>query len=185
MVRYPFHYYWDIFIGYVILKRYRWAITSIFLVTIAQVLLRLAMHTGPDTFSLVFFLSIRPETLYLFLGLFSYGLSLLSWTRALRNLPLAEAYPLLSLSYILVWITSLFIPTEKNSLSYQAVIGIGRIIMGIYLIMAIKKDNPPQILNAHILSENVLLHIGYKKGDGVNNPPTVQKNNHPSLKYIN
>lgn len=122
------------------MKKYRWVITSILLVTVAQVLLRLAMHSDANEFSLISIFRSRLEILYLFLGLFSYILSLLSWTRALRSLSLSQAYPLLSISYILVWVASLFIPNEQNLLSWQALLGLGCIVSGVCLIVTIKKN---------------------------------------------
>lgn len=120
------------------MKKYRWVITSIFLVTVAQILLRLAMYTDANELSLLSIFRSTPEILYLFLGLFSYLLSLVSWTRALRDLSLSQAYPLLSLSYILVWVASLFIPSEQYLLNWQALLGLGCIIIGVYLIVKMK-----------------------------------------------
>jgi multidrug transporter EmrE-like cation transporter len=80
----------------------------------AQLLLRSAMVELPPlteifTF-LIHLLHLRAGTFGLAFGLMGYLLSMVCWYFALHQLPLAKAYALLSLSYILVWAAAIWLP---------------------------------------------------------------------------
>ncbi|SEQ07926.1 undecaprenyl phosphate-alpha-L-ara4N flippase subunit ArnF [Rosenbergiella nectarea] len=120
------------------MKKYQWVIASIVFVTVAQLLLRLAMQGDSTLFSFTWLTSGAVEIYYLLLGLISYVLSLFSWVQALRHLSLSHAYPLLSISYILVWASSFFLPSEQQLLSWQAVLGLGFIVSGVCLIVSVR-----------------------------------------------
>lgn len=64
-------------------------------------------------------------------GIFCYALSLLCWIIALKTLPLTKAYPLLSLSYIIVFLAA--IPLFAESLSVTKSAGLACIIVGVWL----------------------------------------------------
>ncbi|WP_241608002.1 4-amino-4-deoxy-L-arabinose-phospho-UDP flippase [Rosenbergiella australiborealis] len=124
------------------MKKYYWIIASIGLVTLAQILLRLAAYrSGITLLSPIWLFSGKIETLYLLLGLGCYFLSVFSWTQALRSLPLSQAYPLLSISYILVWASSFLLPEEQKELSWQSLLGLGLIVAGVYFIVGTKRNN--------------------------------------------
>ena len=120
------------------MKRYRWVIASILWVSFAQVMLRLAMSSSDTFFSLTWLINNSAGRNYLLLGLFSYILSLLSWTQALRQFSLSHIYPLLSISYILVWFCSLYLPSDQGSFSWQALLGLAFIVSGVSLIVTVK-----------------------------------------------
>jgi undecaprenyl phosphate-alpha-L-ara4N flippase subunit ArnF len=109
---------------------------SVLLVSSAQLLLKigvLRMHglTGfierLDEVDLPGFFSLAG-------GLLCYGLSFLIWQRALGKLPLSIAYPLLGLSYPLVYIASLLLPPFDDSLTAQRTIGVLLIFIGAALL---------------------------------------------------
>jgi undecaprenyl phosphate-alpha-L-ara4N flippase subunit ArnF len=68
------------------------------------------------------------------LGLLCYLASMFVWLRALGELPLSVAYPLLSLSYPLVYIAALFLPNFNETLSATRVAGLLLTIAGIALL---------------------------------------------------
>jgi undecaprenyl phosphate-alpha-L-ara4N flippase subunit ArnF len=66
----------------------------------------------------------------------AYGASLLCWLAALRHLPLSRAYPLLSVSYALVYVASALLPGLEGSFSLRKSIGVALVLLGVTLIHA-------------------------------------------------
>ncbi|NIF21255.1 4-amino-4-deoxy-L-arabinose-phosphoundecaprenol flippase subunit ArnF [Candidatus Pantoea multigeneris] len=120
------------------MKGYLLALCSVLLVTLAQLLLRHAMTQLPDVMSLSLLLSalkisLKP-LLLLLVGFLAYGLSMLCWTLALRSLALSRAYPLLSLSYVLVWLAAISLPGFHEAFSWTALAGMVLILTGLVCI---------------------------------------------------
>jgi undecaprenyl phosphate-alpha-L-ara4N flippase subunit ArnF len=57
-------------------------------------------------------------------GLAAYGVSLLAWLHVLARLPLSVAYPLLSISYVLVYIGAIASPLLAEELTPMRAIGV-------------------------------------------------------------
>ena len=125
---------------------------SVILVSLAQLLLKFGAEHGAvlhDLTSLSTLLSPQVLNLQLLLtlalpiatGLLCYMASMLVWLRALGELPLSVAYPLLSLSYPLVYVAALLLPGFHETLSATRVAGLLLAIAGIALLAprAIKK----------------------------------------------
>ena len=91
-----------------------WALMSVALVSAAQLTLRAAMTTLPSAQQplafLLHLLHFETGTLALLLGLLGYVASMACWFFALKRLPLAKAYALLSLSYMVVWLAAILLP---------------------------------------------------------------------------
>jgi undecaprenyl phosphate-alpha-L-ara4N flippase subunit ArnF len=66
----------------------------------------------------------------------AYGASLLCWLAALRHLPLNRAYPILALSYALVYLASALLPGLDGSLSVRKSLGVALVLLGVTLINA-------------------------------------------------
>ncbi|MDX6019353.1 4-amino-4-deoxy-L-arabinose-phosphoundecaprenol flippase subunit ArnF [Scandinavium sp. V105_16] len=119
-----------------------WALLSVFLVSGAQLLLRQAMLTLPevsDVLTLLWhLLRFDAGTVTLLFGLLGYLASMVCWFFALRRLPLAKAYALLSLSYIAVWTAALVLQHEVFSL--QGLAGVLLVMAGV---MTIFSPPPP------------------------------------------
>ncbi|WP_312760116.1 4-amino-4-deoxy-L-arabinose-phosphoundecaprenol flippase subunit ArnF [Pantoea brenneri] len=120
------------------MKRYGWITASVLLVSAAQLMMRWAMPQLPDLHRLSCCgspLALLPvlllPTLSLTVGLVAYGLSMLCWLRALRCFPLSRIYPLLSLSYVLVWLAAVSLPFFHEPFSWRGLAGIAIIILGI------------------------------------------------------
>ena len=103
---------------------YTLALCSILLVTLAQLLLKSGViglppiqFNFPALDSLLSTPDLIPKLLLLLCGIVAYLGSLLCWLGALRHLPLHRAYPLLALSYGLVYLCAVILPWLHESFS--------------------------------------------------------------------
>lgn len=106
------------------------ALASVLLVSLAQLLLRTAMLALPalNTWTS---LPWQHGLLPLLAGLAAYGCSMLCWLLALRQLPLNRLYPLLSLSYVLVWLAAISLPAFNESFRWSSLAGVLLIVCGL------------------------------------------------------
>lgn len=123
-----------------------WALCSVALVSIAQLLLRYAMVTlppvGEDFSFLIALWHFAPGTGSLMLGLMGYVASMGCWYLALHRLALSKAYALLSLSYILVWGAAILLPGWGETFSWHGLAGVGFIILGVLTIFLPTRRRP-------------------------------------------
>ncbi|MTD26887.1 4-amino-4-deoxy-L-arabinose-phosphoundecaprenol flippase subunit ArnF [Erwinia sorbitola] len=114
------------------------AFCSVLLVSAAQLLLRWAMMQLPPIGQAGHFISVVLRgplpALALLGGLLAYGLSMLFWLLALKRMPLSRAYPLLSLSYLLVWTAALWLPGLNETFLWGKLGGGALILSGLLLI---------------------------------------------------
>ncbi|AUG98848.1 4-amino-4-deoxy-L-arabinose-phosphoundecaprenol flippase subunit ArnF [Pectobacteriaceae bacterium CE70] len=126
------------------MKGYSWAMLSVLLVSTAQLLMKWGMsQLPPMTEPLLFVMSLwraLPAVSVVFVGLVAYALSMLCWFNALRFLPLSRVYPLLSLSYVLVWLLAVILPVFSDRFSPGKLAAIGLILVGVWLVCG-KPDN--------------------------------------------
>lgn len=115
-----------------------WALMSVALVSAAQLTLRAAMMTLPSTAQpwalFQHLLRFDCGTLALLLGLLGYAASMACWFFALRRLPLAKAYALLSLSYLIVWLAAILLPGWHEPFSWRGLLGVVMIVAGVIAI---------------------------------------------------
>ncbi|WP_127959397.1 4-amino-4-deoxy-L-arabinose-phosphoundecaprenol flippase subunit ArnF [Serratia microhaemolytica] len=111
---------------------------SVLLVTLAQLLMKWGMQALPPlprlpaNWSLF---SAYPLPLTgVMLGMLAYAVSMLCWFFALRRLPLHRAYPLLSLSYVLVYLAAVTLPVFAEPLTILKTLGTLLILAGVWLI---------------------------------------------------
>ncbi len=120
------------------MKGYAWATCSIVLVTLAQLLMKWGMHHLP----LLGLSDLSPSLVFAYPlpllavagGIAGYALSMLCWFYALLYLPLSLAYPLLSISYALVYAAAVFLPGFNESATVLKTFGVGFILFGVWLI---------------------------------------------------
>ncbi|WP_434998958.1 4-amino-4-deoxy-L-arabinose-phosphoundecaprenol flippase subunit ArnF [Pectobacterium brasiliense] len=117
---------------------YVWALGSIALASIAQVLMKSGMLALPSISlahwpSLSTLLSGWPAVAVLF-GMLCYGLSMVCWFMVLRYLPLSRAYPLISLSYAVVYLAAVFLPWLNEPMSLRKNLGVLIILLGVWLV---------------------------------------------------
>jgi undecaprenyl phosphate-alpha-L-ara4N flippase subunit ArnF len=120
------------------MRGYAWGAASVLLVTLAQLLMKWGMAQIP-------LMSFADVTLNLFIqywlplvavscGIFGYALSMLCWFFALHHLPLNRAYPLLSVSYALVYLAAVILPWFNESATLLKTLGTLFILFGVWLI---------------------------------------------------
>lgn len=76
-----------------------------------------------------------PYYLSVIAGLSCYASSMFCWVIALKRLALSIAYPLLSLSYVVVYIAAVSLPWIGESFSWTKALGVLLILLGIYLVI--------------------------------------------------
>ena len=109
------------------------ALCSVLLVSLAQLVLRAAMQQFPPLAALLtpqLWQHLTP-LLLLCRGLGAYALSMLCWMLALRHLPLTRLYPLLSLSYVLVWLAAISLPMFNEPFRWRSFAGVVLIVFGL------------------------------------------------------
>lgn len=117
-------------------KGYVWGIASVLLVSAAQLLMKWGMMQLPPlslSMTLPTAESLSP-LLAVAAGIAGYGLSMLCWLMALRTLALSRAYPLLSISYALVYLAAVALPWFNESASLPKSLGTLLILLGVWLI---------------------------------------------------
>lgn len=80
-----------------------------------------------------------PSFIWITVGLGSYAISMLLWMGALTKYELSFAYPLLSMSYVLVYIGAVSWPRLNEDLSLWKTAGIVLIVIGVFLVARDKK----------------------------------------------
>jgi undecaprenyl phosphate-alpha-L-ara4N flippase subunit ArnF len=73
-------------------------------------------------------------------GILAYLLSMLCWLQALHHLPLNKAYPLLSLSYALVYLATALLPWFNESFTLAQTLGVLLISLGVWQVVANHRD---------------------------------------------
>ncbi|UMO90172.1 4-amino-4-deoxy-L-arabinose-phosphoundecaprenol flippase subunit ArnF [Pectobacterium sp. PL64] len=119
-------------------KGYVWAIGSIVLASTAQVLMKSGMLALPSISiahwpSLSTLLAGWPAVAVL-IGMLCYGLSMVCWFMVLRYMPLSRAYPLISLSYAVVYLAAIFLPWLNEPMSLRKNLGVLIILLGVWLV---------------------------------------------------
>ena len=117
-------------------------VASILLGALGQLFMRAGMNTLHDAIetqplsALIQTLSptLLPVIMWTLGGLTAYATSLLCWMITLKRFDLSFAYPMLSLSYLLVYLGAVFWPALHESVSLGKTIGILTIIVGVIFI---------------------------------------------------
>jgi undecaprenyl phosphate-alpha-L-ara4N flippase subunit ArnF len=106
------------------------------------------MHTlkiSPETMA-----HLLPVLAWVLTGLMLYAISMLTWMGALAKCDLSLAYPLLGLSYVLVYGGAVIWPRLHETVSVSKTIGILLILAGVFLVTRSKNSR----LDSQGISEN-------------------------------
>lgn len=119
-------------------KSYIYMGASILLSTMAQLSMKAGMllfsiQTGGNWHGIITQLDI-PALLWVGAGLACYGFSMLFWMSAIARLELSLAYPMLSLSWVLVYIVAVNWPMLHEHASWIRTLGILFVVFGVILI---------------------------------------------------
>jgi multidrug transporter EmrE-like cation transporter len=104
--------------------------------------LKLARAAGELAWSLASTPPLRDALLWTFAGLAAYGLSLLAWLAVLVRYRLSYAYPLLALSYVLVYAGATHWPELSEAATPQRTIGTLLILAGVALASLTRERAP-------------------------------------------
>jgi undecaprenyl phosphate-alpha-L-ara4N flippase subunit ArnF len=114
------------------------ALGSVLLVSAAQLAMRWSMTRLPQPGQWLSTLTNQGlDTLavaVVLAAIAAYGLSMLCWLLALRDLPLGRAYSLLSLSYALVYLLAASLPLFDESFSFGKSLGVALVMLGVITI---------------------------------------------------
>lgn len=122
------------------MKGYFWGIGSVILITLAQLCLKAGVTILPEFklnhhwMDVNWLLENLPAFGLIFIGLIGYLLSMVCWLFALKFLALSKAYPLISLSYVLVYLFAVTLPWFNESPTLIQFIGVVFILLGIWII---------------------------------------------------
>jgi undecaprenyl phosphate-alpha-L-ara4N flippase subunit ArnF len=120
---------------------------SILLSTLAQLCMKASMlliAQGMQAGGELLTSLLEPSVLaWLFVGLGSYALSMIFWLFAIVLLELSLAYPMLSLSYVLVYVVAVNWPLLNENVSWVRTLGIVVVILGVVLI--VRSENHPLV----------------------------------------
>lgn len=130
-------------------KSFIYMTASILLSTLAQLSMKAGMlflathaiHSWPGLSALL----ENPAVLWVGFGLACYGTSLLFWMSAIARLELSLAYPMLSLSYVLVYLVAVNWPLLHEHASWIRTLGIAVVVLGVILIARSDTDDKEQI----------------------------------------
>ena len=115
-----------------------WCAASIALVTLAQLALKWSVgqlpSLSPEMLPRLLEAGFRLPFALLAAGVSAYALSMACWFFALRRLPLSYAYPLLSLSYVLVYLLAAVLPWFGETATLFRTAGVALIVFGVRLI---------------------------------------------------
>jgi len=104
---------------------------SVILTSSAQILQKFAANSSTDSVSS----GKQSQGLLVLLSLACLGLALLLWLVVLSAMPVSQAYPMLSLSYIIVMVLARWI--FKEHIPWQRWFGAALIMLGISCLMGI------------------------------------------------
>ncbi|WP_213990724.1 4-amino-4-deoxy-L-arabinose-phosphoundecaprenol flippase subunit ArnF [Sodalis sp. dw_96] len=120
------------------MKGLAWAAASVLLVTAAQLLMKWGMAQIPllplNLITPGLVAQYGTPLLAVAGGILGYALSMLCWFYALLYLPLSAAYPLISISYALVYFAAVLLPWFNESATLLKTLGVACILFGVWLI---------------------------------------------------
>ena len=103
-------------------------------------------HFGMERF---FETAFQAALLWVCVGLVSYAVSMLFWMAALARYELSLAYPMLSLSYVLVYIGAVVWPRFNETVTMLRTGGIVLIVIGVILVTRSKSRNAETVPTGH------------------------------------
>jgi drug/metabolite transporter (DMT)-like permease len=110
-------------------------LSSVLLNAGGQLLMRKGMLCIGEVSSVYSLMKVLPQmvtSIYLWLSLFSYGVSIIIWMIVLSRVEVSFAYAFSSLGYIFVMFMSMLL--LKEHLSIMRIIGVGIVSLGIILV---------------------------------------------------
>lgn len=118
------------------MKVYLLLAACVILPVIAQLIMKKGMNmvgefNSTDVFNISFFIKTFTN-IHVLSGFILYGFSSVLWLLVISKLPVSQAYPSISLSYIIVIVAAYFFLNEP--LTFQKIMGSLAIISGVFII---------------------------------------------------
>nr|WP_314478762.1 4-amino-4-deoxy-L-arabinose-phosphoundecaprenol flippase subunit ArnF [uncultured Pseudomonas sp.] len=107
---------------------------SIVLVSVGQLGMRWGMSRLPPPEHWPYAQLSKMALMVVALAVMAYVSSLMCWLVALRGLPLARAYSLLSLSYALVYLLAAWLPMFNEPVTLSKSLGVGLVMTGVWTV---------------------------------------------------
>ncbi len=107
---------------------------SVVFTSVAQLLFSVVMkQTDADASNIsgILLSFTAADTLYLTLGVLLYAVSMFVWIVALTRFPVSLAYPMLSISYVIVYVAATYLPVFNETASLEKTLGVGLVAVGI------------------------------------------------------
>lgn len=116
---------------------------SVVFTSAAQLLFSFVMkQTDADASNIAGFLGslAAPDAGYLVAGVCLYGLSMLAWIAALTRFPVSLAYPMLSISYVIVYVAATCFSVFDETASLEKTLGVSLVVIGISVLFLDKRE---------------------------------------------
>ena len=132
-----------------------WVLASVLLVSFAQLSMKYGVQLVDGDIDIESILALFDSHQWLrvvipiMLGVIAYGISVLCWLFALARLPLSVSYPMLSLSYLLVYFGAVLLPYFNESISVMRLVGTALVIFGIVLVAVPTGPTGSNIASVH------------------------------------
>ncbi len=102
----------------------------------AQLLLKTGVSLSPVAFHPSLALTDYPGLWWILGGLVAYGVSLVTWLNVLARIPLSFAYPMLGISYVLVYVGAVASPLLSEALTPMRAAGVLLVACGAAVVSA-------------------------------------------------
>jgi|GEM_PF-1103537 len=157
---------------------------GIFLAITGGALGQLLMKSGlqaislTDLHSVYYHVSHQPLPCFMIAsGIASYILSMAVWVHTLKNHPLNQAIPYLSLSYVLVCVLATIWPGIEEHMTLQKSVGVALIIVGVWYTQSPGASEDSSNIDAPTIPENELTSNATINSVTSSTKPSVSK--HP------
>lgn len=117
-------------------------LVSIFASALAQLLLKIGVSLSPVAFHPSLAPTDYPGLWWIIGGLVAYGVSLVAWLNVLARIPLSFAYPMLGISYVLVYIGAIVSPLLSEALTPMRAAGVLLVACGAAVVTSTHRTAP-------------------------------------------
>ncbi|WP_163935656.1 4-amino-4-deoxy-L-arabinose-phosphoundecaprenol flippase subunit ArnF [Paraferrimonas sp. SM1919] len=115
-----------------------YALASVALVSFAQLAMKYGMSNINSDYAWLFemqqWIQQWPSIIWVISGLIAYVASMACWLGALSYLPLSRAYPILALSYVVVYFAANLLDPITETIELSSLLGIVMIVLGVSVV---------------------------------------------------
>lgn len=122
-------------------------LVSVTLIAAGQLLMRRGMIEFGQIDSFAAFINLvwsglaRPATIaYVWAGMIVYAAAVMVWLQVLSRMALSLAFPMMSLSYVLVYVGAAFWPALDETISVYRIAGTALIMLGVAMVAQSRRN---------------------------------------------